>query len=95
MFIRRAGGRVQPLDDSARKRIDGIYRAQSADGFRTLAVCYRQVAGDQARFSTDDEKEMILVGLITFIDPPKESARESIRLLEDSGIELEDPHRGQ
>ncbi len=35
-----------------------------------------------------DEKEMVLSGLITFIDPPKESARESIQLLAESGIEL-------
>ena len=94
---RRSSGSVRPKTERRQilpltmrhgNRIDGIYQAQSADGFRTLAVCYRQVAGDQTRFSVDDEKEMILVGLITFIDPPKESARESIRLLEDSGIEL-------
>jgi Mg2+-importing ATPase len=81
-------GIILQLDDPARERINTIYRNQSAEGFRTLAVCYRQVPGDQARFSIDDEKGMTLVGLITFIDPPKESARESIRLLENSGIEL-------
>ena len=31
---------------------------------------------------------MILVGFITFIDPPKESARESVQQLAESGIEL-------
>ena len=31
---------------------------------------------------------MVLVGLITFIDPPKESARESVQLLARSGIDL-------
>ena len=82
------GGSIQPLDAVARERIDRIYQAQSADGFRTLAVCYRNVTTGQDHFSIDDEKEMILVGLITFIDPPKESARESIRLLAGSGIEL-------
>jgi P-type Mg2+ transporter len=81
-------GTVIVLTDSIRDRINAIYQAQSADGFRTLAVCYREVPSDQKQFSISDEKEMILVGLITFIDPPKESARESIQALAKSGIEL-------
>jgi Mg2+-importing ATPase len=82
------GGLIQSLDDEARARIQKIYDEQSTQGFRTLAVCYRTLTGDQTAFSIDDEKEMILVGLITFIDPPKESARESVELLARSGIEL-------
>src|SRR5271157_808000 len=82
------GGTVQPLTDEARKRIQQIYDNQSAQGFRTLAVCYRTLTTTQPAFSVDDEKEMVLVGLITFIDPPKESARESVQLLARSGIDL-------
>jgi Mg2+-importing ATPase len=86
-FAERGGG-VIPLTDAVRDQIAAIYRAQSAEGFRTLGVCYRAVPEDQAQFSVADEKEMVLAGLITFIDPPKESARESVRLLARSGIEL-------
>jgi Mg2+-importing ATPase len=82
------GGVAGPLTDAVRQQINRIYKAQSADGFRTLAVCYRPVSGDQAGFSISDEKEMVLAGLVTFIDPPKESARESVQLLARSGIEL-------
>src|SRR5208337_1788190 len=67
-------GKIEPLTDAGREKINAIYYAQSAEGFRTLAVCYRTVAADQKAFSVSDEKEMVLVGLITFIDPPKESA---------------------
>ena len=81
-------GVLEPLTDAGREQINAIYRAQSAEGFRTLAVCYRSVLSDQAQFFARDEKEMILVGLVTFIDPPKESARESLQLLARSGIEL-------
>ena len=52
---------------------------QSAQGFRTLAVSYRFLKTAQTSFSVADEKEMVLSGLITFIDPPKESARELIQ----------------
>ena len=81
-------GTVQPLTEEARKRIQQIYDNQSAQGFRTLAVCYRTLTTAQPVFSVDDEKEMVLVGLITFIDPPKESARESVQLLARSGIDF-------
>ena len=86
--FRERGGVVEPLTDDGRAQINTIYQTQSTEGFRTLAICYRPVADDQEQFSVSDEKEMILVGLVTFIDPPKESARDSVRQLTRSGIEL-------
>ena len=74
-------GAILPLTDASRTGITALYQTQSTDGFRTLAVCYRSLDPGTASFTVDDEKEMILVGLITFIDPPKESARESLKLL--------------
>jgi Mg2+-importing ATPase len=82
------GGIVEPLTDAGRKNIAAIYQAQSEQGFRTLAVCYRTLPAEQERFSPSDENDMILAGLVTFIDPPRESARDSVRLLACSGIEL-------
>ena len=81
-------GTVEPLTDAGRESINKIYEAQSEQGFRTLAVCYRSVPAEQDQFSPADENEMVLAGLVTFIDPPKESARDSVRLLACSGIEL-------
>ncbi|MCX6688283.1 MAG: magnesium-translocating P-type ATPase [Methanoregula sp.] len=81
-------GIVEPLTDAGRETINKIYEAQSVEGFRTLAVCYRFVPADQTQFSLADENDMVLAGLVTFIDPPKESARDSVQLLARSGIEL-------
>ena len=82
------GGIPEPLTDEGREGINKLYNAQSEQGFRTLAVCYRLLPADQTRFSPADENDMVFTGLVTFIDPPKESARDSIRLLERSGIGL-------
>ncbi|PKL60664.1 MAG: magnesium-translocating P-type ATPase, partial [Methanomicrobiales archaeon HGW-Methanomicrobiales-4] len=81
-------GSIIPLTGTDREKILKIYMNQSRDGFRTLAVCYRILKGDQERYSVNDEHEMVILGLVTFIDPPKESARESVSLLAASGIEL-------
>jgi Mg2+-importing ATPase len=85
---RERGGVVEPLTAAARESINAIYEAQSEQGFRTLAVCYRTVPPDQAQFSPSDENGMVLAGLVTFIDPPKGSTRDSVQLLARSGIGL-------
>ncbi|WP_440949334.1 magnesium-translocating P-type ATPase [Methanosphaerula subterraneus] len=81
-------GAVTRLTDADREEILGLYKKQSRDGFRTLAVCYRTLTGDQNHYTTSDEQDMTMVGLVTFIDPPKESAKESVALLSASGVEL-------
>lgn len=81
-------GAVTPLTDADREQILGLYKKQSRDGFRTLAVCYRTLTKDQNRYTASDEQEMTILGLVIFIDPPKESAKESVGLLSASGIEL-------
>lgn len=81
-------GTVHPLTEEDTHRINALYDSFSADGFRTLAVCYRNLVGSQNQFAVSDEEDMTLIGLITFLDPPKESARESINLLAQAGIEL-------
>lgn len=86
-FIEQNGTRTA-ITDQDREKVSLLYRSKSTDGFRTLAVCYRDLEHDQRLFSLDDERDMTLIGLVTFIDPPKETAPESIRQLAESGIEL-------
>ncbi|HVP94529.1 MAG TPA: magnesium-translocating P-type ATPase [Methanoregulaceae archaeon] len=81
-------GKREVLTADRIKKLNDLYLAQSRDGFRTLAVSYQLFAGRKPVYSADDEKEMVFLGFITFIDPPKESAGESVRLLSESGIEL-------
>jgi Mg2+-importing ATPase len=86
-FIER-NGTITAITDQDREEVSLLYRAKSTDGFRTLAVCYRDLEQEQILFRVDDERDMTLIGMVTFIDPPKETARESIQQLAESGIEL-------
>ena len=81
-------GEIRSLTDESRKNINNLYQELSMEGFRALAVCYRPIFSEDTRYSARDEHDMILTGFITFIDPPKESARESVQQLAKSGIEL-------
>ncbi len=83
-----AGSGIGPLTDEDGRKFIGISDSRNRDGFRTLAVCYRSVTGESRVLSAADERDMILLGLVTFIDPPRESATESVRMLSESGITL-------
>ncbi len=64
------------------------YNALSAQGFRVLAVAYKKVKADKTHYSIGDETDMVFLGFLSFFDPPKESAKEAIRLLARDGVEL-------
>jgi Mg2+-importing ATPase len=64
------------------------YRDLSAQGFRILGVAYKGITEKKEVYSVEDERDMTFAGFIAFIDPPKESAKQSIKLLQDTGIKL-------
>ena len=78
-------GEIILIDPGFLVDIGEEYDALSADGFRVLAVAFREVpsTGD---ITSDDEKDLVLCGYVAFLDPPKESARAAIKALERSGI---------
>ena len=49
----------------------------SRDGFRVLALAYRDFEPRHA-YSKDDESDLILAGYVAFLDPPKETAMAAI-----------------
>jgi len=55
-------------------------------GFRVLAVAYKDVSGERAVFSKEDEQGMVLRGYVAFLDPPKESTREALAALDKHGV---------
>ncbi|WP_054848111.1 magnesium-translocating P-type ATPase [Methanoculleus chikugoensis] len=84
----RAGG-VRPFTGELQEEVEHRYEALSADGFRVLAVACRQTGDAKAVYTPDDEKDLVLLGFVAFIDPPKEKARESLqRLVSDGGVDL-------
>ncbi len=81
-------GEVHEITADVRERIGQKYRDLSSQGFRVLGVCYRKMKENKTTFNIADEKDMIFLGFIAFMDPLKESARESLELLRQHGIKL-------
>ena len=64
------------------------YDGLSADGFRVLAIAYKDFEKTKERYSRDDEHDLILKGYIAFLDPPKPTAKKTIETLRSLGIEF-------
>jgi len=77
---------VLPMIDMIRQDVLEDYEALSADGYRVLAIGYREFPPEKTIFSSADESDMILLGYIAFFDPPKESTAQSLKALKDAGV---------
>ncbi len=78
-------GQLYPMDPILIDDLRLEYEALSADGFRVLAVCYKDVPR-KAAYSKADESEMVLRGYVAFLDPPKETARPALEALRQHGV---------
>jgi len=64
------------------------YDNLSSDGFRVLAVAYKDFAEPKNKYTKDDEQDLILKGYIAFLDPPKPSVKKTIETLKSLGIDF-------
>ena len=82
------GDKIINLTEEIRQNIQKISKAMNKDGLRVIAVCQKQIKDETTNFAVKDETNMTLLGFIGFLDPPKESAKDSIQLLNRSGIRV-------
>jgi Mg2+-importing ATPase len=73
------GPTVEPLDDSIRQQVLRLSERLNNDGLRVIAVAYKEVPLQNLPYSLADEANLTFVGLIAFLDPPKDSAAAAIR----------------
>ena len=79
-------GQVSPITNKIKENIKQISKKLNKDGLRVIAVCQKNNVRDTNIFEVDDEKEMVLMGFIGFLDPPKESAKSAIEKLNNAGV---------
>lgn len=81
-------GQVSPITKEIKENIEKISRKLNEDGLRVVAICQKNDIEKIENFNISDEKNMVLLGFIGFLDPPKESAKESISKLNNAGIRV-------
>jgi len=79
-------GKISKLEKSHRANVKRIINKLNKDGFRVIAVAYKETPKEQEVYSTKDENDLILLGFIAFLDPPKETALQAIAKLRNNGV---------
>ncbi|HEV2387931.1 MAG TPA: magnesium-translocating P-type ATPase [Candidatus Acidoferrales bacterium] len=82
-----SGGRALALDSAARQRCRDTFERLSGQGFRVLAVAWRD-AGAQSAFAPADERSLVLAGYLAFADPPSPDAGASVAAMKRDGVEV-------
>lgn len=77
--------KVHRITSEMEKKIVSRFEWLSAQGFRVLAVGFKPV-DKKKKYGVEDEKELIFLGLMAFLDPPKVSAKSALANLESVGI---------
>ncbi len=78
-------GEVSPVDDVLLEDLREEHESLSRDGFRVLALAYRDFEPRQS-YAKDDESDLVLAGYVAFLDPPKDTALAAVRALGARGV---------
>ena len=81
-------GKVEPLTDEIRAEILETCYEYNADGMRILGISQKTNLSPSKAFSVEDENDMVLIGYLAFLDPPKDSAETAIAALQEYGVEV-------
>jgi len=79
---------VYPLIEMVKNDLLEDYRELSAEGYRILAIAYKEFDRSKETFSVADEKDLIFLGYVAFFDPPKDSSLTALQALKKSGVEV-------
>ncbi len=83
-----AGDKVISLKNFSDKKKLMIEKELNEEGFRVIAVAYKETDINKKVFSVEDEQGLTFVGFLAFFDPPKASAKQTIEDLEKLGVKV-------
>lgn len=79
-------GEVVPITDELKADIIHTVNGYNDDGMRVLGIAQKTNPSPIGAFCVDDESDMVLIGYLAFLDPPKESAASAITALKEHGV---------
>ncbi len=82
------GGEVIPLDEGIRRQVLALSDQLNGQGLRVVAVAQKNEVRGVRAFGVEDEQDMVLLGYVGFLDPPKESCKAAIAALHSHGVRV-------
>jgi len=81
-------GVVVVLTEDIRREILATVGRLNGEGMRVLGVAQKNNPSVESVFSVRDESNMVLIGYLAFLDPPKETTTAAIKALNDYGVSV-------
>ena len=81
-------GKILPVTQEMREHVLRESTSMNSEGMRVLGVAHKSWIEKDHSFAVEDEEDMVLIGFLAFLDPPKESAADAIKQLHANGIEV-------
>ncbi len=82
----RHQGQVVPLTAELLQEIHETTSSLNSEGLRVVAVAAKDLPPTKEVYSVADESDLVLIGYIAFLDPPKESTRPALEALKKHGV---------
>ena len=79
-------GKVEPMTDELRAEVLSMCNEYNSDGLRVLGISQKTNPTPGGAFTVADERDMVLIGYLAFLDPPKESAADALSALDEYGV---------
>jgi P-type Mg2+ transporter len=78
---------MSPEYDAKSRQLVGVL---NGEGFRVIALAYKEMPGakDEPVYSVKDESDLILLGFLAFLDPPKETTMEALKRLHALNVDV-------
>ena len=80
-------GKAEKMTNELKKQVYSIYEKYNKEGLRVLAVAQKNNIHNIETFGIQDELDMVLIGFVGFLDPPKETAKQAILALKKNGVD--------
>lgn len=81
-------GKIIEIDKALHLSVISDTLHLNKEGLRVLAVAQKSWVAKEYSFGVTDESNMVLIGLLAFLDPPKASASGAIKQLHEYGVEV-------
>jgi len=82
------GDSIEPVDAAVQDYLSQGTRDLNEDGFRVIALAYKELPLEKTEYTAADETDLILLGYVSFLDPPKETAALAIAALKQYGVHV-------
>lgn len=84
------GGKIISMLPEHKEKSRQIVNELNSQGFRVIVIAYKEMPGasDEPVYSVKDESSLILLGFLSFLDPPKDTTAETLKRLRNLNVDV-------